>query len=114
MIAVGATAMSAGQIVVGESHSVGLAILGRVLVGAGDAMTFTSVLRLVPAWFPPHRAPLMTQLTGMLGQLGQVAAAIPLVALLHAAGWTPSFLGAGAVGLLVAAIVAGLLRNAPP
>src|SRR4051794_5239609 len=87
MIAVGATAMSAGQIVVGESHSVGLAILGRVLVGAGDAMTFTSVLRLVPAWFPPPRVPVITQLTGLLGQAGQIAAAVPLVALLHSAGW---------------------------
>ncbi|MEA2280245.1 MAG: hypothetical protein QOK21_852 [Solirubrobacteraceae bacterium] len=114
MIATGATVMAVGQIVLAESHSVGLAVLGRVLVGTGDAMTFTSVLRLVPAWFPPRRVPLVTQLSGLLGQLGQVAAAIPLVALLHSAGWTPSFLGAGVVGLIVAALVAVGLRNAPP
>jgi MFS family permease len=113
MIAVGATAMSAGQIVVGESHSVGLAILGRVLVGAGDAMTFTSVLRLVPAWFAPPRVPVITQLTGLLGQAGQIAAAVPLVALLHSAGWTPSFLGGGVASLLVAALVLARLRDAP-
>jgi MFS family permease len=114
MIAAGAAVMATGQIVLAESQSVGPALLGRVLVGAGDAMTFTSVLRLVPAWFPPRRAPLMTQLTGMVGQLGQVAAAFPLVALLHSAGWTPTFLIAGFGGLLVAAAVAVWLRDAPP
>jgi MFS family permease len=97
-----------------ESHSVGLAVLARVLVGTGDAMTFTSVLRLVVAWFPPRRVPLVTQLTGLLGQTGQIAAAVPLVALLHSAGWTPSFLIAGCAGLLVAGAVATGLRDAPP
>jgi MFS family permease len=114
MIATGAAVMAAGQIVLAESQSVGLAVLGRVLVGAGDAMTFTAVLRLIPAWFPPARVPLITQLTGMLGQVGQVAAAFPLVALLHSAGWTPSFLGAGVVGLVVAVLVAVALRDRPP
>ena len=56
------------------------------MVGAGDAMTFISVLRLVAAWFPPQRVPLLTQLTGILGQLGQIVAAYPLVALLQGAG----------------------------
>ena len=70
MIAAGAVMMAAGQIVLAESHTVGLAVLGRVLVGTGDAMTFTSVLRLVAAWFPPHRVPVVTQFSGLLGQLG--------------------------------------------
>jgi MFS family permease len=114
MIAAGAAVMGAGQLVLAESHSVGLAALARVLVGTGDAMTFTSVLRLVPAWFPARRVPLVTQLTGILGQAGQVAAAIPLVALLHASGWTSSFAVAGVAGLLVAALAALTLRDAPP
>jgi MFS family permease len=113
MIAMGALVMGVGQIVLAESSSVGPAVVGRVFVGAGDAMTFTSVLRLVPAWFAPSRVPLLTQLTAILGQAGQVAAAIPLVALLRSAGWTPSFLGAGVVGLALAAAVAVGLRDSP-
>jgi MFS family permease len=114
LIAAGAAIMGTGQIVLAESHSVSLAVLGRVLVGAGDAMTFTSVLRLVAAWFPPSRVPVITQLTGLLGQAGQVAAAYPLVALLHSAGWTSSFLAAGIAGLVVSGVVAVTLRDAPP
>ena len=63
--------------------SPGGAIVARMLVGTGDAMTFVSVLRLIPSWFPARRVPILTQVTGLLGQLGQVAATIPLVFVLH-------------------------------
>lgn len=113
LIATGALVMGGGQLVLAVSHAVGPAVLGRVLVGAGDALTFISVLRLVPLWFAPRRVPVVTQMTGILGQLGQVAAAYPLVALLQRAGWTPSFAAAGIAGVLVAAAVAAMLRDAP-
>jgi MFS family permease len=113
MIATGAAVMAVGQLVMAGSHSIALAVLARVLVGAGDAMTFTSVLRLVALWFAPRRVPLMSQLTGLLGQLGQIAAAYPLVALLRDAGWSSAFTLAGVVGLVVAVVVALVLRDVP-
>ncbi|MDT7550048.1 MAG: hypothetical protein QOE84_2442 [Actinomycetota bacterium] len=113
MIATGAAVMAVGQLVMASSHSIALAVLARVLVGAGDAMTFTSVLRLVALWFAPRRVPLMSQLTGLLGQLGQIAAAYPLVALLRDAGWSSAFTLAGVVGLVVAVVVALVLRDVP-
>jgi MFS family permease len=114
LIAAGALLMATGQLVMATAHAVGLAVTGRVLVGAGDAMTFISVLRLVAAWFPPGRAALMTQMTGLLGQAGQIVAAYPLVALLQGAGWSTSFLTAAGVGFAVAILALSLLRNAPP
>ena len=113
LLTVGAALMGAGQFALAEAHSVPLAITARVLVGAGDAMTFISVLRLLAVWFPPTQVPVLTQLTAILGQLGQIAAAYPLVALLRTSGWTRSFEFAGAVGLVVAGLVALLLRDAP-
>jgi MFS family permease len=114
MVVAGALTMAAGQLVLAVSTSVPTAIAARVLVGAGDAMTFISVLRIVSLWFPGRSVPLITQLTGILGQLGQVAAAYPLVALLRATSWTTTFAGAAAVGVLVAVLVLAALRDAPP
>jgi MFS family permease len=111
LIAAGALLMGTGQLVLATAHGVGLAVAGRVLVGAGDAMTFISVLRLVAVWFPPRRVPLMTQLTGLLGQIGQIAAAYPLVALLQGHGWTASFLTAAFVGLGIAVVSATAQRS---
>jgi MFS family permease len=114
LIAGGALIMACGQLILATVHAVGLAVTGRVLVGAGDAMTFISVLRLVAVWFPPGGVALLTQMTGLLGQSGQILAAFPLVALLQGAGWSTSFLVAAAVGFAVAVLAATLLRNAPP
>jgi MFS family permease len=113
LIVAGGLTMAAGQLVLAVASDVPTAVAARVLVGAGDAMTFISVLRIIGAWFTGGTVPVITQLTGILGQLGQVIAASPLVALLHGAGWRNTFLGAAAVGLLVTVLVVGTLRDAP-
>jgi MFS family permease len=114
MLVGGAVTMAAGQLVLAIATDVPTAVAGRVLVGAGDAMTFISVLRVVALWFPGTRVPLITQVTGLAGQLGSVAAAFPLVALLHGTSWPVTFGGAAALGVLVAVLVLVALRDAPP
>jgi MFS family permease len=114
MILAGALTMAAGQLVLALATDVPTAISARVLVGAGDAMTFISVLRVIGLWFAGGTVPLITQLTGIFGQLGSIAAAYPLVALLHGTSWRTTFLGAAATGVLVAVLVLVALRDAPP
>ena len=58
--------------------------------------------------------PLITQLTGITGQLGQVLSAYPLVALLRGPGWTTAFVSAAALGVLVGVLALAVLRDAPP
>ncbi|MDT0165531.1 MFS transporter [Actinotalea sp. AC32] len=114
LVAGGALLMASGQLLLAFATDLGPAYVARVLIGAGDAATFISVLRLVAVWFPARRVPLYTQLTGLVGQLGQVAAAIPLAGVLHLAGWTAAFVGMGAVGVLAAVGVAVAVRDRPP
>lgn len=114
LVVVGALVMAAGQLLLAVATALPLAIAARVLVGAGDALTFISVLSVIGAWFPARRVPLMTQLTGLIGQLGQVLSAIPLAALLHGRGWATAFTSAAALGLAVAVAVFAVLRNRPP
>ncbi len=114
LVVAGALIMAAGQLLLAVATALPLAIAARVLVGGGDALTFISVLSVIGAWFPARRVPLMTQLTGLIGQLGQVLSAVPLAALLHGAGWATAFTSAAAVGLAAAVAVAAVLRNRPP
>jgi MFS family permease len=114
LIVAGGVVMAAGQTLLAFSTTLGGAVTARVLVGAGDAMTFVCVLRLVGSWFPPNRNPLMAQLTGLIGQLGQILRAIPLVRLLHGPGWTPTYLMTAATGVLVVVVSAVLIRDEPP
>jgi MFS family permease len=114
LIVAGALIMAAGQMTLALTEALPAAIIARALVGAGDAFTFISVLRLVPRWFAPKRVPLVTQLTGILGQLGQVLSAIPFLALLNGPGWTVAYSSAVALGVLSAVLALALIRNEPP
>jgi MFS family permease len=113
MIAGGAVLMCLGQTQLAFAASVPEGLVGRLLVGAGDAMTFVSVMRLLPTWFQPLRIPVLTQLTGILGMLGQIISAVPFVALLHLRGWTSAFLAAAAMSVLAVVLAAVLIRDVP-
>ncbi|WP_371829906.1 MFS transporter [Rhodococcoides trifolii] len=114
MIAAGAATMVAGQLALALTESLPLAIAARAVVGVGDALTFISVLRLVPAWFAPRRVPLVSQLTGICGQIGQVLSAVPFLAILHGPGWTAAFVSAAALGAVVFVLALTVIRDAPP
>ena len=87
----GLALMTVGQLGFAFSESFAAAVVARAVLGAGDAMVFVSVIRLVTVWFLVRQAPMVTQLTGLSGQLGAIAAAGPLSYLLHALGWTRAF-----------------------
>lgn len=113
MIATGAGLMAVGQLQLAAATSVPGGVVGRIFVGAGDAMTFIAVIRIIPLWFPSFRVPVLTQLTGQLGQLGQLISLVPFAFVLHAAGWSPAFAGLAGLGVLACVLSAALLRNAP-
>ncbi len=113
LIVTGAALMASGQLLLALTESLPLAIGARAVVGLGDAVTFISVLRLVPHWFPPRQVPLLTQLTGICGQLGQVLSAVPFLALLTGTTWATAYVAVAALGVLAMVLVVALVRNAP-
>ncbi|MBB3602996.1 MFS family permease [Mycolicibacterium sp. BK556] len=114
MIIAGGTLMVAGQLALAFTVSLPTAIAARAVVGLGDAFTFISVLRLVPHWFKPRQIPLVTQLTGISGQLGQVLSAVPFLSLLIGSGWTRAYTAVAALGVLSLVLTLLLVKNTPP
>jgi len=113
LIATGAVLMISGQVTMALAPSLGVALVGRILVGAGDAMTFISVSRLIASWFNGRALPLLSQAMGTIGALGQVLSAIPLSIVLHEFGWTPAYLSAAALSVVAFILVVLFVRNAP-
>ena len=113
MMLYGAVLMAVGQVLLALTTSFPVAVLARVLVGAGDATAFLSVMRIIPAWFPLRTAPLFGQATGAVGQLGQFLSAVPFLALVGSAGWTVGFVSLGAVGLLVGIVAFVVVWDTP-
>lgn len=113
IITAGMLLMAAGQLTMALSPSIGIAIIARVLLGAGDAAVFPAVLRLVATWFPAQRGPVMVQFTGIIGQAGQLIALVPVAALLHATTWSITFGSIAGLGLLFTILVWLIVRNNP-
>lgn len=105
--------MAAGTILFALAPDARAAVAGRVLIGAGDSLVFLNVIRVAALWFPRRHYSMVSAFTGIAGGLGQLVSAAPLSALLTGLGWEASFLAAGAVNLLVGALVLAVLRDRP-
>ena len=113
VILVGLLLMTVSQAGFALADSYPFALLARAGVGIGDAMTFICVLRLVSTWFPSRRIPFVTQLTGTLGQLGAVVAAVPMTWALLQLGWTRAYLVAASLGIVLGCAALLVLRDSP-
>ncbi|WP_370616714.1 MFS transporter [Mumia sp. Pv 4-285] len=113
VILTGVVTLSAAQVVFAFAESYPVALLARIAVGAGDAMVFVCVLRLVSNWFAPRKVPMMTQLTGITGQLGTIVAAVPMTWALHQLGWTRAYLLTAVVGIVLAAVLLVVVHDVP-
>ncbi|MEV0265429.1 MFS transporter [Streptomyces sp. NPDC050617] len=91
MLTLSLTVMAAGQALVAGGDAFAVVLAGRALLGCGDAMVMISVLRLIAAWFPAARTPVLAQVTVVVGTAGGLAATPPLSAALRAFGWQPVF-----------------------
>ncbi|GAA1541980.1 MFS transporter [Nocardioides humi] len=113
VLTVAVAVVSIGQAGFAFADQYALALGARVLVGAGDAMTFICVLRLVTSWFPSRQVPLISQLTGNLGQLGALAAAAPMTWALGHLGWTRAYLAGALAGVAALVALRLLLHDSP-
>ncbi|MBN9630848.1 MAG: MFS transporter, partial [Actinobacteria bacterium] len=109
----GTALMVVGQVTVAFAPTITLAIVGRILVGAGDATVFTSLMRLVNSWFRGRLVPQLSQWIGNIGQLGQVLSAVPFALLLHQSGWTTAFLSAASVSVVALVGIVAAIRDRP-
>lgn len=113
LISAGAGLMVVGQLAVAFADVFWLAVVGRMLVGAGDAFTFISVLRLLPQWFAGRMLPQVSQWTGNLGQFGQLLSAVPFAWVVHEVGWSAAFTVAGGAALLSLVLTLVVVRDSP-
>jgi len=113
LLLAGLVLMTAGQLTFAYATSFPVAVLARAVLGAGDATVFVSVIRLVALWFLVRQAPLVTQLTGQVGQVGAIVAAAPMAFALDALGWTKTFALASSLGVVLMVAVALGVKDSP-
>ena len=109
----GALVAGAGSLLFGLAPDLGLALLGRFLVGLGVSGVFVSVLKLNAAWFFERQFATMTGLLMFIGNMGGLLAAAPLAWLVAQLSWRYVFIASGALSIALAGFTWLFLRDNP-
>src|SRR3954453_15884766 len=112
-LAAGMAAIAVGEAVFALSGTLPAGLVGRALIGLGDACVFINVLRVAHTWFEPARAAVLTALTSLLGALGQLLTTVPAHLALDGLGWTATFARAAAGPAVLAAGALRVVRDGP-
>ncbi|MEV4679774.1 MFS transporter [Streptomyces kurssanovii] len=113
VLTIGVVLFTVGQLGFALSPSYETALASRALLGCGDAMTFISVLRLGSRWFPARRGPLIGQVAALFGMAGNLVSTLVIARMLHGVGWTATFVGSAACGVVVLILLSLFLSDHP-
>ncbi len=113
-LVVGAAITVGGALVFAWATSTAVLILGRALLGIGTAGSLVAALAVYAKRFPPDRFATLTGLQVGIGTVGTLIATAPLAFSTATIGWRNSFLVVGAFTLLVALLIAVVVRDDAP
>ena len=102
-----------GSILFGLSHTFGLAIFSRILVGLGVSAMFVTSLKIFANWFKPTEFARVSALLIAAGGLGWLTAATPLAIFSQYFDWRWAFIGLGIITLLLTSLMRFTVSDAP-
>lgn len=102
-----------GSLLFGSAETITIASLGRFLIGAGSAFGFLSCMKVGALWFPPQRISMVVGVTLFLGTLG-AAGGYPMSFLVDALGWREAVWVTAGGGVILALLIAVVVRDHPP
>ena len=108
---VGMATVAAGSLVMAAAGGFAMAIIARVLIGAGASVIFIAILRYAASWFPPRRFATVAGMTAGVSGIGAISAATPLAVLVGTVGVTRSFELAAVAAAVVAIAIWVVVRR---
>lgn len=102
-----------GSILFGLADTLTVVSIGRFLVGLGVSVMFIAIMKLNAVWFHDRHFGTVAGFTILLGNLGAVLAASPLVWALSYISWRSIFVAVGAFSLFLGVLTWFLVRNHP-
>ncbi len=102
-----------GAILFSIADSLGLGLIGRVLLGVGMACNLMGTFKLLTEWFKPIVFATLSGLVVSIGTLGNMVSATPLVMLVEQMGWRHSFQLIAGINLILTLTLFGVVRDRP-
>ncbi|MGD2024180.1 MAG: MFS transporter, partial [Desulfobacterales bacterium] len=102
-----------GAILFSIADSLGLGLIGRVLLGIGMACNLMGTFKLLTEWFEPFVFATLSGLVVSIGTFGNMVSATPLVMLVEQMGWRHSFQLIAGINLILTLTLVGVVRDRP-
>jgi sugar phosphate permease len=102
-----------GSVLMGFAPVLSVAIFGRILVGVGVSTLFVCNFKLLAEWFDPRKFVIMGGIFMTMGGVGALSASAPLAWVSNLIGWRMSLVAVGAVTLVMAVFIYGVVRDRP-
>jgi predicted MFS family arabinose efflux permease len=113
ILLIGGVVGGAGSLMFGLAPGLGLALLGRTLIGLGVSVTFIAMLKIIAVSFDERRFATLVGLSMLIGNLGSVLAGAPLSWLAQLTSWRGIFVALAAVSVLLGIACWLLVRERP-
>ncbi len=104
---------AAGSVLFGLAQGIGMAFLGRILVGFGVSAVFIPTMKILSEWFQAKEFASMAGLLQAVGGAGVLAATWALAWMTACFGWRLSFLLIGLGTFVLAAMIWLIVRDKP-
>jgi len=114
LISVAALFCALGTFLFAGNFGLGVAELGRFLVGFGSAFAFVGALKIATIWLPPNRFALVSGIILCLGMIGAMMGDILLRVLVDAIGWQTTIMVSALAGIVISALVFMIVRDMNP
>lgn len=102
-----------GITLMASTHILGIALLGRFLIGFGAAFAFVGVLKLASIWLPPERFAFIAGMTTSLGMIGAMLGQNFLTQFVDAVGMEQTMLYSSVIGFCLLPIIWFSVRDKP-
>jgi sugar phosphate permease len=113
IVAIGAALAGAGSLLFGMADTLAVATAGRILIGLGVSSMFISLMKLNSVWFHDRHYGSVGGMSILLGNLGSVLAATPLVWAVTHTSWRNVFDAVGVFSIVLGVLAWLLVRSHP-
>jgi sugar phosphate permease len=103
-----------GALIFSLADTLGLGLVGRILLGIGMACNLMGTFKLLTEWFEPLIFATLSGIVLSIGTFGNMIAATPLVAMVEQMGWRHSFQFIAGINLILTLIFVVAVRDRPP
>jgi MFS family permease len=113
LLIAGSISAAAGTFLFAATGNFALACLGRAIIGGATAVGWVVLLKLATHWFPAQRFAMLSGLGLFFGNIGALAAQVPLRLMIEQYGWRSVVLGSAGIVLAVSVLAWAVVRNDP-